>query len=67
MSKKFIKENECYSCKYKRNIPGDTHYECVKEDPNMTGKPHGIKMGWFNYPYNFAPIWKTKRCDNFTL
>jgi len=25
---------------------------------------HGIKMGWFNWPYNFDPVWLT-RCDKF--
>jgi len=57
--------DECYSCIHRRTIPGDEHTQCAKPDPNMTGNPHGIKNGWFMYPYNFDPMWKTKLCDNY--
>jgi len=56
---------ECYECCYKSNIAGDCHISCSNPDPNMTGNPHGIKMGWFFYPLIFDPTWKTKFCDNF--
>ena len=59
------KHNECYSCKHKRNVPGNCHIECVKPDPNMTGSPHGIKMGWFVYPLLFDPVWKNFDCANY--
>ena len=57
--------NQCKDCKYKRNIPGDTHIACTKPDKNMTGNPHGIANGWFIYPIIFDPIWMTKICDNY--
>jgi hypothetical protein len=57
--------NECYQCKYRRNVPGDCHSSCINPDPKMTGMEHGIKMGWFFYPVNFDPTWKTKDCSNF--
>jgi hypothetical protein len=25
---------------------------------------HGVKMGWFNFPFNFDPIW-LENCDGF--
>lgn len=56
---------KCYNCRYKRNIPGDTHIQCVKPDSGMTGDPHGIKSGWFTYPFNFDPIWMTKECSKY--
>ena len=56
---------ECYDCKHRRSIPGDAHSNCSKPDRNMTGNPHGIKNGWFFYPFNFDPVWKTKLCSNF--
>ena len=59
--------NECYQCKYRRDIPGDCHSACVNPDPEMTANPHGIKMGWFFYPLNFDPVWKTKLCNNFEV
>jgi hypothetical protein len=48
-----------------RDIPNDAYIRCVKPDPEMTGHPHGIKKGWFRYPLNFDPVWKTKLCANF--
>ncbi len=29
---------------------------------NIQGDPHGIKMGWFNFPWNFDPVW-LENCD----
>lgn len=26
--------------------------------------PHGIKKGWFNWPWNFDPVW-LKNCNGF--
>ena len=31
----------------------------------VVGKPHGIKNGWFNHPFDFDPIW-LESCDGFT-
>ena len=58
-------KTNCYKCIHRRTIPGDCHTQCAKPDPDMTGDPHGIRNGWFMYPYNFDPIWKTKECVNF--
>lgn len=56
---------ECYLCKHKVNVPGNSHIECLNPDLNMQGAEHGIKMGWFVYPFVFDPTWKMKPCDNF--
>lgn len=58
--------SECYNCVHKINIPGDCHIGCNNPDINMTGDIHGIKKGWFCYPLNFDPVWKTKLCNNYT-
>lgn len=58
-------QNECYSCKHRRNIPGDCHSQCAKPSARVTGNPHGYRMGWFFYPFNFDPVWKTNLCDNY--
>ena len=60
-----MKKDNCYECKYRRNIPGNCHIQCAKPDPKMTGNKHGIRNGWFIYPLCFDPIWKTKECDNY--
>ena len=57
--------NECYECKHRRTIPGDAHTKCSNPDPEMTGREHGKIKGWFCYPLNFDPCWKTKDCSNF--
>ena len=32
---------------------------------NVVGNPHGIRRGWFNWPFNFDPTW-LENCDGFT-
>ncbi len=55
---------QCYDCKHRANIPGDAHSECTNPDPEMRGNPHGVKRGWWNYPYNFDPTWNATICKN---
>ncbi len=57
-------EKECYSCRFKKSVPGNSHISCSNPDPKMTGDSHGIKNGWFMYPVFFDPSWKTKMCSN---
>jgi hypothetical protein len=57
--------NECYHCKYRRDISGDLYSTCVNPDPDMTGKDNGTTIGWFFYPISYEPTWKTKDCANF--
>lgn len=60
--------NECYSCIHKRAVPGNAHIECLKwsEKVSRGGESYGKKMGWFNYPSCFDPVWKgEERCENF--
>lgn len=61
----------CYSCKYRQSLPDSAHSFCdqlaamlwTRGDrdgvPGMrvTGDPHGILNGWFDWPYNFDPVW----------
>jgi hypothetical protein len=57
--------DDCYKCKHKIDVPGHCHIKCANPDRKMTGNAHGIKNGWFIYPFLFDPIWKTKKCDNY--
>ena len=59
--------NECFSCEYRRTIPGDCHIRCANPDMNMKGAEYGIKSGWFFYPFIFDPTWKQKMCSNYKL
>lgn len=58
--------DNCYQCQHHRDIPGDAHIRCVNPDPGMTGNARGIARGWFIYPINFDPVWKTKTCVNYS-
>ncbi len=59
------KTNECYSCRFKRTMSGNAHIKCINPDQNMEGNVMGIKHGWFMYPHNFDPVWKTKDCNHY--
>jgi len=59
--------NECWSCQHKRDLTGNCHISCAKPDHDMTGDSHGINSGWFCYPYDYDPIWKTTLCTNYKL
>lgn len=58
-----VKPN-CYKCQYRRPLSGDAHSGCVNEKASVVGAPHGIKNGWFFWPYNFDPVWLLE-CDGF--
>ena len=57
---------ECLTCIHRRPVEGTHHISCSKPDPNMKGHPHGIRKGWFIYPYEYDPIWKIRLCDNYS-
>jgi len=60
--------NECYSCKHKRNIPGNAHIKCGNPSKPVLagGFKQGKDGGWFDYPFNFDPTWKGETlCENF--
>jgi hypothetical protein len=59
--------SKCYSCPSRRDIPGDAHSQCQAgmaglfnggvRMPQVQGNAHGIKMGWFLWPFNYDPVW----------
>ena len=34
------------------------------KEMNIKAEPHGIRKGWFNFPWNFDPIWLLN-CDGY--
>lgn len=34
------------------------------EKLNIKANPHGVRSGWFNFPYNFDPVW-SENCEGF--
>jgi hypothetical protein len=55
---------DCYKCAHRRELPGDSHSLCVNLTAHVTGAEHGIRRGWFSWPFNFDPIW-LNTCDGF--
>ena len=55
----------CFNCQFSRTIPGNCHLMCTNGNANVIGASSGIRNGWFNWPYNFDPIW-LRDCDGFT-
>jgi len=49
--------SKCYTCKYRRTIPWNTHSRCANLNANIIGNDHGVKNGWFHWPINFDPTW----------
>lgn len=92
------KKFDCWTCRWKREIPGDCHIACAHpslkgavDDPigqllgalasgrripvtravdtpqlNVRGNPAGIRGGWFNFPFNFDPVW-LENCDGYQV
>ncbi len=58
------KKPNCYKCSNRLPIPGDAHSRCTNAGATVKGNPHGIRNGWFNWPWNFDPVWLVD-CDGF--
>jgi hypothetical protein len=58
--------DECWSCRHKRFVPGTHHIRCANPDPAMVGDEHGIREGWFMYPALFDPVWKARWCAHYS-
>ena len=54
----------CFNCQHSRTLPGDCHLSCENKNANVIGSSSGIRNGWFNWPYNFDPLW-LRECDGF--
>lgn len=54
----------CYDCIYRHDIPGDCHSGCANLCANVSADLHGIRKGWFVWPFNFDPVW-LNTCDGY--
>lgn len=59
------KKPDCYKCVHCLPCPGDAHKRCNNTEAKVSGNPHGIRMGWFLWPFNFDPSW-LEECDGFS-
>lgn len=75
MEKSEIQE-QCSKCGYRQEIPGDTHISCLFDWGKASykdrllhppsGDSHGIMKGWFNFPFNYDPVWMIEECKGFS-
>jgi len=59
-----MKKPDCYECEFRGSIPGDAHSSCSNYHASVEGDNHGKRNGWFQWPYNFDPVWLIS-CDGF--
>ena len=64
-------KQNCYSCGYKGNIAGSCHSSCTFDWVNSKLKPpkaslHGIKKGWYMFPFNYDPVWQEEPCKAYS-
>jgi hypothetical protein len=55
---------DCYECAFRGGVPGSCHSSCRKWTAQVSANEHGIKMGWFAWPFDFDPVWLVS-CDSF--
>jgi len=65
-----MSDKKCWSCAYKKSIPGDAHIRCRfdwvgQEFPMPRGDEHGIKNGWYWFPLNYDPVWMLFPCSQW--
>lgn len=60
-----MEKPNCYKCVHRLSVPGDAHSRCNNFDANVQGNAHGIRSGWFMWPFNFDPVWLVS-CDGFS-
>lgn len=57
----------CYGCAYRDGVPGSAHSRCVFAWPSgdvmPKGNPHGIRKGWWMFPFNYDPTWGPDTCE----
>ena len=55
----------CYKCVHRLDVPGSAHSRCNNSKSKVQGHETGIKRGWFNWPFNYDPVWLLE-CDGFS-
>ena len=55
---------KCYECKHIGEIDDSTYVYCKNRQAVVEGHPTGITRGWFDWPYQFSPVWLVK-CSGY--
>jgi hypothetical protein len=56
----------CNNCVFGKKVPGSSHHmACSRIGVKLANvNEHGVKNGWFSFPFNFDVIW-AESCDGF--
>jgi hypothetical protein len=54
----------CYECKHRRELMFHCHSYCGNRNAHVVGSDKGKRMGWFNWPIDFDPVW-LESCNGF--
>lgn len=61
--------DKCYSCFYRRVVPGSVHTKCLAPWKNNLEHPQADdwpkERGWWTFPLNFDPVWMKTECKRF--
>lgn len=70
------KETNCYSCIHSRSNSDNNsaHIHCrlhwsynkKNKAEHPKGAEHGIQNGWYDFPYDYDPIWMIEPCKHYT-
>ena len=55
---------DCYKCFYRAQTSFSHHSTCGNFHANVRGSVHGVRKGWFYWPFDFDPVW-LEACDGF--
>lgn len=67
----------CYTCKFRGNVPGSAHSSCDHPDADLMSAflgenpleivavRHAVASGWFIWPADFDPRWLIS-CKGYT-
>lgn len=63
-------KKSCHGCAFKMNNPSSAHIQCRFDWAQLggempKGKDYGIQNGWYNFPWNYDPVWMDTECKNF--
>ena len=56
---------KCYDCVHRLQVTGNAHSRCNNFKANVKGQDIGVRKGWFNWTFNFDPVWLVS-CDGFS-
>ena len=70
-----MKNPNCYTCIYRKDLIWSAHSECkhplwyyeLATNFKFLGiklNPHGVKCGWADWPFDFDPVWLDS-CNGF--